>query len=73
MDTPIIQTQGMEPSVEPMAYECKFTVESRGNVGGDWERNVGGFASDRRVTFEGWASNALIDALIDAIGKVTDA
>ena len=73
MDTPIITTQGSEPSVELMAYECKFTVESKGNVGGDWERNIGGFAEDKRVTFDGYASVALIDALIDAIGKVVDA
>ena len=73
MDRPIITTQDMEAVIEPMAYECKFTVESKGNVGGDWERNIGGFAEDKRVTFDGYASAALIDALIDAIGKVADA
>lgn len=50
--------------------ECKFTVESRNGVGGDWERNVGGAQTEKRVTFDGCATNELYAALIDAIGEV---
>ena len=69
-DTPIITTHAVEPSVETFACECRFTVESREGLGGDWERNVGGTHKERRVTFDGYASNALIDALIGAIAEV---
>lgn len=69
-DEPIISVPVTEPSVELMAFECKFTVESRGGVGGDWERNIGGTQSEKRIHFEGYASPALYDALIGAITEV---
>ena len=52
--------------------ECKFTVESREGVGGDWERNVGGASKDKRITFDGYATGDLYAALIDAIGRVVE-
>lgn len=52
--------------------ECKFTVESRECLGGDWERNIGGANKEKRITFEGFATTALYDALIDAIGEVVE-
>lgn len=71
-DTPIITTRETEPSISLMAYECKFTVESRGGVGGDFQRNIGGATGEKRVTFDGYASPELCAALIDAIGKVME-
>lgn len=72
MELPILSTKD-EPVIRPMAYECKFTLESRGGVGGDWERNVGGMQGEKRVTFDGYASEDLYAALIDMMGKVMDA
>ena len=51
-----------QPEVTPMAYECKFTVESRSEVGG--------IQSEKCVSFNGYASPELYAALIDAMGKV---
>lgn len=53
--------------------ECKFTVESRECLGGDWAKNIGGAKKEKRVTFDGYATNDLYAALIDAIGKVASA
>lgn len=50
--------------------ECKFTVESMEYLGGDWAKNIGGANKEKRVTFDGYATNELYAALIDAIGKV---
>jgi hypothetical protein len=72
-EIPILTTSEAEPSISLMAYECKFTVESRGGVGGDFQRNIGGATSEKRVTFDGYASPELYAALIDAIGKAVDA
>lgn len=72
MELPILTTKD-EPVIKPMAYECKFTVESRGGVGGDWERNVGGMQGEKHVTFDGYASPELYAALIEMMGKVVDA
>jgi hypothetical protein len=69
---PIVTTEEQELAVEPMAYECKFTVESRGGVGGDFQRNVGGMQGEKRVTFSGQASPVLYAALIDAMAKVVE-
>jgi len=69
---PIITTEEQELAVEPMAYECKFTVESRSGVSGDFQRNIGGATGEKRVTFDGYASPELYAALIDAIGKVVE-
>ena len=70
-DTPIITTHGDEPTVV-RAFECKFTVESSESMGGDLLKNIGGARSEKRVTFEGYASNALIAALIGAIEGVVE-
>lgn len=56
----------------PDTVTVKFTIENRGCVGGDWERNVGGMNSDRRITFEGEATHEICAALIDAIGRIAD-
>lgn len=50
--------------------ECKFTVESRECLGGDWAKNIGGANKEKRVTYDGYATNELYAALIDAIGEV---
>lgn len=72
-DQLIVMPTDAEPSARPMAYECKFTLESRDGMGGDWERNVGGATGEKRVTFDGFASPELYDALIDVMRKVVDA
>lgn len=70
MSEPIItHYDGESDSFTAIAYECKFTVESTGNMGGDWERNIGGMHEQKRVTFDGYASQELYAAIIDAIGK----
>lgn len=59
-----------EPAVKPYMVECKFTVEHRESTGGDWERNTGGATSEKRVTFDGYATDALCDALMASIKVV---
>ena len=70
--TPIITGHDDRKNVIPMAYECKFTIESRGGVGGDYQHNVGGMQGEKRITFDGYASIELYDALIEAIAKVVE-
>ena len=65
-DGPILTA---DQAPEPMAYECKFQVESTGALGGDWQRNIGGNKEENRVTFDGYAPPELIAALIGAIEK----
>ena len=72
-DGPIPATQDVGPAGGMSAYVCRFTVESRGGIGGDWERSIGGATSEKRVTFEGYANRDVLDALIGAMAKVTDA
>lgn len=61
------------PSLNSLKFvECKVTVESRQRLGGDWERNVGGANKEKRVTFDGYATTALYDAIIDAIREVVE-
>lgn len=55
-----------------VACECKFTIETIKGIGGDFQRNVGGTQEHRRVTFDGYAPNDLMDALVDAIGRVCE-
>ena len=64
-DMSILTTHDIEPSVEIMAYECKFTVTA--------SEGLGGSIKNAEVTFEGYASGELFAALVDAIGKVMDA
>ena len=60
----------MTETDERRFVECKFTVEHRQGVGGDWERNVGGTQDEKRVTFDGYATGELYDALVVAIREV---
>lgn len=60
-----------EPESRPI--ECKFTIESRECLGGDWAKNIGGANKEKRVTFDGCVTNELYAAIIDAMGKVADA
>jgi hypothetical protein len=53
--------------------EGKFTIESRGCLGGDWAKNIGGENKEKRVTFDGCMTGELYAAIIDAIAKVVDA
>lgn len=62
-----------EPSIETTFIECKFTVESRNGQGGDWEKNIGGKTSDKRISFEGCATSDLYSAIVDAVRKMVDA
>lgn len=65
-DSPVI-TGETEPSVEPLAVECKFTVES---VGGN---ALGGLAEggSRRIEFEGYATRDVMHELAGAIRRVS--
>lgn len=60
--------KGMEFSF----VECKFTVESREGLGGDWERNTDGATKEKRVNFEGFASAELYASIMDAVKKVVE-
>lgn len=69
-EQPIItHYDGESDTFTPLAYECKFTVEGTGNMGGDWERNTGGMHEQKRVTFEGYATHELYAAIIEAIRR----
>ena len=59
-----------EPSIKPLYVECKFTIESRQGRGGDWERNTGGNITDKRITFDGYATNELYNAVMAAVADV---
>lgn len=61
-EQPIItHYDGESDTFTPLAYECKFTVEGTGNIGGMHEQ--------RRVTFEGYATHELYAAIIEAIRR----
>ena len=62
-----------EQTVEPLAVECKFTVEHKEGLGGDWERNVGGTNRQRSITFEGYATMDVMHELAEAIRRVSEA
>ena len=53
-----------EPTICPLAVECEFTVE---RIDG-----MGGMSGTRRVTFKGYATDAICAALVGAIGDVLD-
>ena len=73
-EQPIITNyDGDSETFTPIAYECKFTVEGTGNAGGDFESNIGGAHEQKRVTFEGYATNELYAAVIDAIRRTVGA
>lgn len=50
----------------------KLTIENRGGIGGDWERNIGGTNSEKRIAYEGPMSKELMSMLVEAIAKLTD-
>lgn len=62
----------MTETDESRFVECKFTVEHRQGIGGDWERNVGGTHDEKRVTFAGYATGELYDALMASIREVLE-
>ena len=66
----IILAQDSE--VRPVYLECEFTVESRGGIGGDWEKNVGSSTSETRVKFKGYADATLIDTLAESMKAVIE-
>lgn len=50
--------------------ECKFTVESSDDAGGDFECNVGGFRNRRRVEFEGYATREVVESVMEAVRTI---
>ena len=50
--------------------ECKITVSATDAAGGDFERNDGGMRKDRRVTFDGFATKEVLEALVDMCKEV---
>ena len=70
-DSELTTVQVGEPEFRPI--ECKFTIESRECLGGDWAKNIGGTNKEKRVTFDVCATNKLYAAIIDAMGKVVGA
>ena len=50
------------PSIEPYLIECKFTIESKGTLGEA--------VSNKRITFEGYATDELYGAVMNAVMKV---
>ena len=60
-----------QPSIEPFLIECKFTVESKHGNGGDWEKNIGGAMDNKRITFEGYATSELYNAVMNAVRNIS--
>ena len=60
-----------QPSIEPYLVECKFTVESKEFNGGDFEKNIGGGRKDKRISFEGYATNELYKAVMDSVRDIS--
>lgn len=62
-------TEETEPSIETMAVECKFTVESvgQGALGSLGE------GKERRIEFEGYATMDVMHELAEAIRRVSKA
>lgn len=59
-----------EPTIKPFLVECKFTVECREGLGGDWAKNTGGATSEKRITFDGYATDTLYATLAESIKEV---
>lgn len=59
------------PSIEPYLVECKFTVESKEFNGGDFEKNIGGGRKEKRISFEGYATNELYKAVMDSAREIS--
>ena len=62
----------MEPQIKPLFVECKFTVECNEGQGGDFEKNIGGVQRRTRISFDGYATDELYRAVMDAVGKVVE-
>lgn len=62
MNDILSNVEDMEPSISPLVVECEFGVE---RIDG-----IGGMSGTRRVTFKGYATDAICAALVGAIGMV---
>ena len=60
-----------QPSIEPYLVECKFTVESSEFSGGDFAKNIGGGRKEKRINFEGYATNELCKAIADSVRELS--
>ena len=60
-----------QPSIEPYLVECKFTVESTEFNGGDFAKNIGGNKKEKRIRFEGYATNELYKAVMDSVRDIS--
>ena len=60
-----------KPSIEPFMVECSFTLESDDYNGGDFEKNIGGSRSNKRLKFEGYATKELYNAMTDAVRNLS--
>ena len=54
------------PTVEPLGYQCKFTVSRT------FRNNILAGMDERRIEFDGFASPSLIGALVEVISKSMD-
>lgn len=70
IDTGCVVMPNEQPSVEPYLVECKFTVDITKTVTGDY--GEGSVKDGKCVTFEGYATNELYNAIMDAVRKITD-
>lgn len=64
----ITTSERTEPTVETVAVECKFTIESAGQGG------LGGLGEGRlkRIEFEGHATMDVMHELAEAIRRVSN-
>lgn len=60
-----------QPSIEPYLIECKFTVQCNEFNGGDFEKNIGGAKKEKRISFEGYATNELYKAVMDSVRDIS--
>ena len=70
-DCVVVPSDEKPPEIEPYLIECKFTIESREGLGGDWEKNMSGATKDKRITFEGCATKDLYGAVMDALRNIS--
>lgn len=69
-EAPLVTVDSIEPTVKPIALECKFTVEAADSSGGDYLKNIGGGRTEKRITFDGYANPELLEVLAQAMIKV---
>lgn len=68
MNTVTLNCDPMQTEVN--LIECQFTVESVDRSAGDFIKNIGGNAKEKRVTFEGYVPPNLYEALCDTVLSV---